>query len=88
MIEELLELLFHKVDTDLLESVELEYFKSGDVQHTDKVYLLHGWIQQSCIAHVNKISKETTKNILDYRTSTNSYSYNILSFVDPFSPNL
>merc|ERR1712240_672182 len=44
VVEELLELLVHKVDGDLLEAVVLEDLEAGNVKHSAEVGLLHGGV--------------------------------------------
>merc|ERR1711899_330843 len=44
VVEELLELLIHKVDGDLLEAVVLEGLEAGNVEHSAEVGLLHGGV--------------------------------------------
>ena len=63
--DHLLELLIDKVDTDLLEGVKLENFKSGDVEDTNEGDLLHRRIYESVVAHVYNITEETAIDVLD-----------------------
>merc|ERR1719367_1423150 len=44
VVEELLQLLVHKVDGDLLEAVVLEDLEAGNVEHSAEVGLLHGGV--------------------------------------------
>merc|ERR1719330_1761148 len=53
LVEELLELLIDVVNTDLLETVVIKNFKSGNVQHSDIVDLLHGGVAQSLVTLVD-----------------------------------
>ena len=65
VVEELLQLLVTEVDTDLLESVELEDLETSDVQHTDEVYFLHGGIDQGSVAEINKPQEQSkTLNVM------------------------
>merc|ERR1711971_1473064 len=45
VVEELLQFLVHKVDGDLLEAVVLEDLKSGNIEHSAEVGLLHGGVK-------------------------------------------
>merc|ERR1719323_898685 len=57
LVKELLQLLVDVVDTDLFKGVEFKNFKSGNVEHTNVVDLLHGWINQSLITLINNNSE-------------------------------
>ena len=65
VVEELLQFFIDKIDTNLLEGVELEYLKPCYVQDPDKVDFLHRGINESCIAHVNKVSEESSINVFN-----------------------
>jgi hypothetical protein len=54
MIEKLLELFIAKIDTNLFESVELEYLEARDVEDPNEVDLLHSRINQGPVAEVHK----------------------------------
>merc|ERR1719402_198715 len=49
LVEELLELLVHKVDGDLLEAVVLEDLKTSNVEHSTEVCLLHGRVDKGVV---------------------------------------
>merc|ERR1712214_65617 len=53
LVKELLELLVDVVDTDLLEAVVIKNLKSGNVQHSNIVDLLHGGVAQGLITLVD-----------------------------------
>ena len=88
VVEELLQLLVDKVDTDLLKGVELEDLKTGDIQDTNKVNLLHGGVDESGVAHVHDVSEETAVDVFDDGASTDGNGNEILSLVDPLHANL
>ena len=43
-IAHLLQFLVDKVDADLLKGIELKNLEAGDIQHSNKGDLLHGWV--------------------------------------------
>merc|ERR1712012_213266 len=49
VVEELLKLLVHKVDGDLLEAVVLEDLEAGNVKHSAEVGLLHGGVNEGVV---------------------------------------
>ena len=81
-------LFIDKVDAKLLKSVELENLETSNIQNTNEVDLLHGGINQGVITHVNKVSEESSENVLDDGGQTNRDSIQVLGLVDPFSSNL
>merc|ERR1719394_740179 len=58
VVEELLQLLITKVDTNLLKSVKLKDLKTSNIQDTNEVDLLHGGINQGSVTEVNKPKEE------------------------------
>ena len=82
------DLFIDKVDTKLLESVELENLEAGNIQYTNEVDFLHGWVNQGSVTHVHKVTEETTKDILDDGGSSDSDGSQVLSLVDPLSSDL
>ena len=91
-VEVRLHILFYlfidKVDTELFKGVELKDFKASNIQDTNKVDFLHGWVNQGGVTHVHKVTEETTKDILDDGGCSNSDSSQVLGLVDPLSTNL
>ena len=74
----LLKLLVDKVDADLFKRVEFEDLEAGDVEHADegdlrksystdskRFHLLHRWVNQRHVAHVDNVTEETTVDVLD-----------------------
>merc|ERR1712218_434210 len=49
VVEELLQLLVDKVDGDLLEAVVLEDLEAGNIEHSTKVGLLHGGVDEGVV---------------------------------------
>merc|ERR1719249_330010 len=88
VVEELLELLIDKVDTDLLEGVKLENFKSGDVEDTNEGDLLHRRIYESVVAHVYNITEETAVDVLDDGTDADFAGVCVLRLTHPLCPDL
>lgn len=88
MVEELLELLIHEVDTKLLKCIKLKYLKSSNVKHTDKVDFLHAGVDKGAVTHVDEVSEETTKDVLDDGAGTNDAGVDVLGLVNPFRSNL
>merc|ERR1719312_1312249 len=85
LVEELLELLVDVVDTNLFKSVEFKNFKSGNVEHTNIVNLLHCRIDQSLVTLVNNNSEgslvDSTSNTTDRVGSSSTGG----TLVDPLS---
>ena len=86
--DHLLELLIDKVDTDLLEGVKLENFKSGDVEDTNEGDLLHRRIYESVVAHVYNITEETAIDVLDDGTDADFAGVCVLGLTHPLCPDL
>ena len=86
--DHLLELLIDKVDTDLLEGVKLENFKSGDVEDTNEGDLLHRRIYKSVVAHVYNITEETAIDVLDDGTDADFAGVGVLGLTHPLGPDL
>ena len=81
-------LFIDKVDAKLFKSVELENLKTGNIEDTDEVDFLHGWVKESAVTHVHQVAEEATKDILDDRSTSDGNSVQILGFVHPFGTNL
>ena len=88
VVEELLELLVDKVDAKLLKSVEFENLETGNIQHTNKVDLLHGGVNEGSVTHVHQVSEETTVDVLDDGGGADSNGSQILCLVDPLCSDL
>ena len=54
MVEELLQLLVTKVDTDLFKGVKFEDLKTSNIQNSNEIDFLHGWINQGAVTQVNQ----------------------------------
>ena len=53
LVEELLQLLIAKINANLFESVEIKYFKSGDIEDPDISDFLHGVVYQSLVTFLH-----------------------------------
>ena len=81
-------LFIDKVDAKLFKCIEFENFKTSNIQDTNEVDFLHGGVNQGVIAHVNEVSEQTTKDVLDDGRDSNSDSSQVLGLVDPLSADL
>ena len=88
VVEVLLKLFVHKIDHQLFKGIEIENFKSSDIQHPNVVDFFHGWIDQGIVTHVNKISEKAAEDVFDYGIQANLNSVDILGFGNPFCSNL
>merc|ERR1719346_17721 len=88
LVEELLELLVDVVDTDLLESVELEDLKTSNIQDTNVVDLLHGRINESLITLVNNKSEGSLVDSTSNTTNRVGSSSTGGALGDPLSSDL
>merc|ERR1711970_1616738 len=62
VVEELLQLLVHKVDGDLLKAVVLKDLKSGNVEHSAEVGLLQGGIDEGVVTFVDEPLEDAVKD--------------------------
>merc|ERR1711971_1025009 len=88
LVEELLELLVDVVDTDLLEAVVIKNLKSGNVQHSDIVDLLHSGVAQGLVTLVDN---NPEGSLVDGTSNTGNRGGSIGtggSLVDPLSSDL
>jgi hypothetical protein len=60
MVKELLQLLVDKVDPQLLETVEIENFKSGNVQYTNEVITRQSLLIKSGVTFLDKPVEDTS----------------------------
>jgi len=88
MVKVLLQFLIDKVDHKLLKGVEIKDFESSDIQYTNKVDLFHGGINQGVITHINQVSKEASKDILNDGVDSNFNGVEVLGFGNPFRSDL
>ena len=88
MIEELLQLLIHKVDAELLEGVELEDLEAGNVEHADIVDLLHGGVEEGGVAHVHEVAEHAPEDVLDDGAHAHRARVHVLGLVHPLRTNL
>jgi len=59
LVEELLQLFIAEVDAKLLKAIVVKDLKSSNIQATNVMNLLHGWINNGLIALVNNESEDT-----------------------------
>merc|ERR1712045_366639 len=88
LVKELLELLVDVVDTDLLEAVVIKNLKSGNVQHSDIVDLLHSGVAQGLVTLVDN---NPEGSLVDGTSNTGNRVGSIGtggSLVDPLSSDL
>merc|ERR550519_2229927 len=62
VVKELLELLVHKIDGDLFESVVLKDLKSGNIKHSTEVCLLEGGINKGIVTLLDEPLEDTVKD--------------------------
>ena len=56
-VEELLQLFIDVVDTDLFKAIIVKYLKTSNIQYTDVLNLLHGWVRKCFITLFNHKSE-------------------------------
>merc|ERR1719225_574125 len=88
VVEELLELLVTEINTNLLKSVELENFKTSNIQDTDEVDLLHGGVNQGPVAEVYKPHEQPVVHRPGQGGDGVQTVVSILALVDPLSTDL
>ena len=97
----LLKLLVDKVDADLFKRVEFEDLEAGDVEHADegdlrksystdskRFHLLHRWVNQRHVAHVDNVTEETTIDVLDDRAGADLARVGVLRLAHPLRSDL
>ena len=85
----------------MFKRVEFEDLEAGDVEHADegdlrksystdskRFHLLHRWVNQRHVAHVDNVTEETTIDVLDDRASADLARVGVLGFANPLRSDL
>merc|ERR1712223_2174190 len=88
LVEELLELLITEVDTNLFKTIVVKDLKTSNVQATNVLHLLHGWVKK---CFITLLHNETEQVLIDLTANTRDRAGShgtSLTFGYPFSTNL
>jgi divalent metal cation (Fe/Co/Zn/Cd) transporter len=86
MVKELLQLLVDKVDPQLLETVEIENFKSGDVQYTNEVITRQSLLIKSGVTFLDEPVEDASVQTL--HNSAYKIVFKLLKLTNYQSPSL
>merc|ERR1712223_1721676 len=87
-IEELLELLIGKVNTNLLKAIVVKDLKASNVQATNVLNLLHGWVKEGLVTFGHNEGKETLIDGAPNPTTRAGSSIQSLTLGHPLSADL
>merc|ERR1712024_214031 len=88
LVEELLELLITEVDTNLFKTIVVKDLKTSNVQATNVLHLLHGWVKK---CFITLLHNETEQVLIDLTANTRDRAGShgtSLTLGYPFSTNL
>merc|ERR1712241_626617 len=88
LVEELLELLIGKVDTNLLKAIVVKDLKTSNIQATNVLNLLHGWVKEGFITFGHDKGKQTLIDRTANTTNRARSSITSLTLGYPLSTNL
>merc|ERR1719433_968917 len=88
LIEKLLEFLISKINTKLFKSIVVKDFKPSNIQASNILNLLHGWVNKSKITFINNETEDILKNLTTNTRDRASSSSTSLTLGNPFCANL